>query len=315
MSTQVLILSSVFDFATDEVAQALEDLGVSYVRLNKEHLPEHRLLLDPSAPKLRISGAVGDHVIDDSLESIFFRQPVFYRNSPGRVQSLTEQLQRTQWHAFLQALSVFQRATWMNRPAATYAAESKPYQLSMARSCGFTIPDTIVSNESHWIREKFPNEFAVKSVDTVIFRDGEQQLFPYTSIVSASEVTEENLIAAPVIAQEVIRNKVDLRVTVVGETVFPVRIVEEGEGIDGDWRLRNKESLEFEDHVLDEGVSQRCVEVVQKLGLSYGAIDLAESRNGTTFIEVNPTGEWGWLSSPSRPISQTIAGWLSESGQ
>lgn len=314
MTTQVLILSSLFDFATDEVAAALEACGVGYVRLNKEQLTDHKLLLEPSEPLLTISGPAGYHVIDDSLQAVFFRQPVFYRSTPATSVSLNEQLQRTQWHAFLQALSVFRRAAWMNPPAATYAAESKPYQLAIAKSCGFTIPQTIVTNGPHWIRSWFPAELAVRTVDTVVLRDGDEQLFPYTSIISATELSDDSLKTAPVIAQEAIRNKTDLRVTVVGSEAFPVRIVENGHGIEGDWRLREKEALTFEDHALSGEELARCVGIIHKLGLSYGAIDLAETPDGITFIEVNPTGEWGWLSNPSRPISLAIAGWLAQAG-
>jgi len=42
------------------------------------------------------------------------------------------------------------------------------------------------------------------------------------------------------------------------------------------------------------------------LGLTYGAIDLAVSGDTVHFIEINPTGEWGWLDGPDRPIAKAI---------
>lgn len=43
------------------------------------------------------------------------------------------------------------------------------------------------------------------------------------------------------------------------------------------------------------------------MGLVYGAIDLAVSGDRFIFIEINPTGEWGWLDNPERPLAKAIA--------
>ena len=52
--------------------------------------------------------------------------------------------------------------------------------------------------------------------------------------------------------------------------------------------------------------------LARRLGLSFAAIDLVETPEGTFFIEVNPTGEWGWLSNPEQPIDFAIAAWLAQ---
>ena len=46
---------------------------------------------------------------------------------------------------------------------------------------------------------------------------------------------------------------------------------------------------------------------MDKLKLVFGGIDLIISNNKYYFIEVNPTGEWGWLSSGCNiPIEKAI---------
>ena len=50
----------------------------------------------------------------------------------------------------------------------------------------------------------------------------------------------------------------------------------------------------------------------EALGLSFAAVDLVETPDGTYFIEVNPTGEWGWLCNSNRKIDLAIASWLSD---
>lgn len=310
MSTQVLILSSLYDFSTDLVALLLQEAGVPCVRLNREQLAEYRLTLDPLTPELTIYGPSGTYNIGQDLVSVWFRQPVFLRNTPSAPLSPVEQLERSQWMAFLRGLCVFQNAAWMNFPPATYIAESKPYQLSIAKDCGFQVPATLATNDANQIRETFPDSLAVKSLDTVLLRDGDYDLFTYTILNPDTELVDEKVKIAPLFAQQALEEKTDLRVTVVGDQVFAVRILSQGFGISGDWRIVPKSKLEYSDVLLSEDIVECCKSLASRLNLSFAAIDLVETPQGIFFVEVNPTGGWGWLSTPQHPIDRAIASWL-----
>src|SRR5215831_14809375 len=132
MRPHVLILSSVYDFSTDLVVLRLRERGVPFFRLNREHLTEYRLSMDPVEQSLVARGSRGDVVVGPDLRSVWFRQPVFLRNAPADALTLEQQLERSQWSAFMRALSVFDTVLWMNFPQATYLAECKPYQLLAA---------------------------------------------------------------------------------------------------------------------------------------------------------------------------------------
>ena len=312
MNPHVLILASRLDFSTDLVTIRLQDAGVPYVRLNREDLAEHRLTLDPLAPKLAIDGPSGTHEIDADLRSVWFRQPVFLRNAPGVPLTPEEQLERSQWMGFLRGLCVFSNAAWMNSPTATYIAESKPYQLAAAAQCGFEVPTTLATNDAERVRRTFPDGIAVKSLDTVLLRDGDDCLFTYTTLNPEIELDDSTVKDVPVLAQRALESKCDLRVTVVGEAVFSVRVLARGQAIRGDWRTTPKQDLEFRDCELGPEIAERCRLLTRRLGLSFAAIDLIENEEGTFFIEVNPTGEWGWLSNEERPIDVAIATWLGQ---
>ena len=310
MSPRVLILSSVYDFSTDLVALRLQSAGVPYLRLNREEFTDHHLTLDPLVPEMRVDGPVGTHCVGPSLASVLFRQPVFLRNTPSVALAPEEQLARSQWMAFLRGLCVFSDAAWMNAPASTYLAESKPYQLAVAAQCGFSVPETRATNDAACIRQVFPGQLVIKSLDTVLLRDGEDCLFTYTTCNPESDLSDRTVQPAPLLAQRLLDFKCDLRVTVVGPEVFAVRTLSEGSGIHGDWRTVPREDVEFRPFDLSPDLVHRCRVLTTRLGLSFAAIDLVETPEGTFFIEVNPTGEWGWLSSPEQPIDHVIAAWL-----
>ena len=119
------------------------------MRISREHTKDYRFWLDPTRPRLNITLADDprhEWVVGSSLKSVWFRMPVFLRNTPPVALSIEEQLSRSQWMAFFRALSVFDQAAWMNWPQATYLAESKPYQLLAASRCGMRVPSSLVAN-------------------------------------------------------------------------------------------------------------------------------------------------------------------------
>lgn len=311
MKDYILILSSMYDFSTDLVVQRLENNGDAYIRLNKEQLSDYEVFLDPVNATLRV---IGEHIeVETSkIKSVWFRQPVFLRNTPGRTIDINEQLSLSQWNAFLRGLMVFQDAYWMNWPQATYAAESKPYQLMSAKKIGFSVPQTIVSNSLGFDRLS-SKKFIIKSMDTVLLKENDDCYFTYTSKANPADFSLELTRQAPITFQEYIEDKLDIRVTVIDTKVYAVAIKANGCAIADDWRIQRKDALEYIDIELPDNVNKLCIDYVKMLGLKYGAIDLIKTKNQYVFIEINPTGEWGWLSNYERAIDYEIARNLSES--
>ncbi|MDM6942735.1 hypothetical protein, partial [Klebsiella michiganensis] len=298
MKNYVLILSSMYDFSTDLVVQRLENNGDNFIRLNKEQLSDYEIFLDPINTILRVKGEYVD-VETSNVKSVWFRQPVFLRNTPGRSIDINEQLSLSQWNAFLRGLMVFDKAYWMNWPQATYAAESKPYQLMIAKKIGFSVPQTIISNSLGF--EKLPStKFIIKSMDTVLLKENDDCYFTYTSKANPADFTLDKTKQAPITFQEYIEDKLDIRVTIVGSKVYAVAIKSNGNAISDDWRTLKKEDLEYIDIELPVRIKKLCIEYVKLLGLNYGAIDFIKTKDEYIFIEINPTGEWGWLSNDKR---------------
>jgi glutathione synthase/RimK-type ligase-like ATP-grasp enzyme len=212
----------------------------------------------------------------------------------------------------MRAISVFDQAAWMNFPQATYLAECKPYQLITAFRCGFKIPETIVGNDVESIKNRFKKKMVLKSLDTILLREGDDCLFTYTTINEPERFNDDLIYSAPLLAQELLSEKTDIRVTLVGNEIFSVRILSRGKPIAGDWRTEPRAVLEYQDFQLPRDVEMACRNLSIRLGLSFSAIDLIETPEGIFFIEVNPTGEWGWISNDRRRIDKAIATWLTQ---
>jgi len=107
-----------------------------------------------------------------------------------------------------------------------------------------------------------------------------------------------------------ISNKTDIRVTIIGDKLSAVRILSDGSPVAGDWRITPKESLQYDDFNLPEPITSACLTLARKLRLEFAAIDLLETEGEYYFLEVNPTGEWGWLNCTERRFDTLIADWL-----
>ena len=294
---EYLILSSSIDFSSDLICLELEKRGLQYLRVNRDYFTEYKVVYDLNKESLTIKIKENLYYIcNDSLKAILFRAPVFIR-AYGKNYDLDKQLVLSQWNAFIRNLVVFDKAKWINHPVSTYQAENKLLQLKYAKENGILIPETYVANN---LPEKFTKDYyIVKALDTPLFYDSDDELFTYTMILSQREVKKASLSLAPVFIQECISPKIDLRVTAVGDKLFSTQILQDGLGIEGDWRKTKKENLQYLPFNLPTGIEQKLRILMKKLNLQFGGIDLILSQGKFYFIEINPTGEWSWLIKPT----------------
>ena len=112
----------------------------------------------------------------------------------------------------------------------------------------------------------FSVPFVIKSLDTVLLREGKDCLFTYTILNAESDLSDRTVRSAPLLAQRLLNSKTDLRVTVVGNEVFAVRILSNGRGIREDWRTVPREEVEFQPIALSSELARSCLLLVVRLG-------------------------------------------------
>ena len=288
-----LVISSSIDYSTDYVCLELESRGVSYFRINRDQLREYRVVLDVDRQIMTFEVAGRSYSFSNVAgNSVFFRAPTFLRTC-GKAYSLEDQVYHTQWGAFLRNLVLFDAVAWVNNPVDTYLAESKLYQLHVARTVGLATPRTFATNDGSISLDA--DVYAVKSIDTAHFTTPDQEYFAYTSAVPREELEGSDLSLAPVCVQEYLCDKMDMRVAYINGKLFPFEIRSNGEGIEGDWRKTRKEDLQYVPAKLPISIAEKLRALMQELRLKYGGIDLARCGDVYYFIEANPTGEWCWL--------------------
>jgi len=187
---------------------------------------------------------------------------------------------------------------------------SKVRQLDLAVSIGLMIPETVITNNPKLVLEMFSTH------ERIIYKALNGFVFPDQTGILTTEITREHVghrspavERAPGIYQELIEKDYELRVTVVGDKIFPalVRTPKTGDA-SVDWRHAHFEDI-FESCTLDQQIGNKLLHFHREAGLKFGAYDLIVDRKGQIFfLECNPAGQFLWLeNSLGLPITDAIA--------
>lgn len=301
----ILLISDKYDFTTDFICIELERRNANYLRLNRDEFHLYKIQINSNTFDIVVSMGDAKYVISQNdIKSIYFRAPIFLRDIYPSKNNVEDTLYREQWMAFVRNLLIFENVVWINNPEKTYKAENKMVQLKYAKKVGFKIPETFVTNFPPVLEKQ---KYVVKSLDTAFFHIEGKEGFVYSNIFHKDTLRRADLQYAPIIIQDYIYPKTDIRVTVIGNDVFATKITSNGKGVDIDWR-KVKDNVEFSTIRLPIDIKNKSVEIVKQLGLTFGAIDLLQTAEQEfVFLEINPTGEWAWLvHSTGQPIPQSI---------
>jgi hypothetical protein len=196
---------------------------------------------------------------------------------------------------------------------------NKLYQLTLAGQLGFILPRTVVTNNPKQLLDFFEacegQVISKRAIPLATYRDGEKTQ-SFTREVQRRDLANFQAVRfAPVVFQEKISKKIELRVTVVGNNIFAAEIhSQESSRIHTDWRHYPDYGggKYYGVHQLPQDMVQRCVQLTRSLGLCFGAIDLIVTQGGDyVFLEINPGGQWAWIEDyTGLPISDAIASLL-----
>lgn len=187
---------------------------------------------------------------------------------------------------------------WLNSPYTMRRANGKLGQLVVAAAVGFSVPQTVVSNQWDRVRRLPSDKLVAKTASgTAMEFDAAPSTLVYTTQFANDDRLPFEVSPYPAIWQTYIPKAREWRVTVVGDELFSAAIYTSPDARD-DWRKHQlvPEKVTFRAETLPTDAGQKCIAVVQALGLRFGAIDLIETPEGEMiFLEVNPNGEFGWL--------------------
>ena len=202
----------------------------------------------------------------------------------------------------------------MNSVLATERAKSKYLQLKVAKARGVTIPRTYIGNDIDKICEFVEDCSEGAIAKSLTWYVGADARLSFTHRISERDLRKApaSVGYSPLIYQELIPKKYELRITCVGSRLFAAKIhSQERRKSKTDWR-RDQFALRYEKTALPAELERGILRIQAGLGLAFGAYDFVLTpEDEYVFLEVNPSGNWLWLENQLHlPISKEIANWL-----
>jgi len=279
----------------------------------------------PSQAEISVSyqaGGAARHVLHtpegainlDDVTTAWLRRPSAVKAHAEIENGPTHKFVEGECRTFLRDLWDSLRWFWVPAaPAVVDRTQLKAAQLRLAGELGFELPPTLITNHAEDLLEFYRehNGSIVSKLAGIGFSFTLGQTFcRYTERVSKRDLGYARAIRfCPMIFQAYVPKRVELRITVVGQRVFAAEIhSQHTHHTRHDWRRYDLDATPHFTHELPPEVEQRCIRLLQKMGLSYGAIDMILTPDGRyVFIEINPSGQYMWIEQiTGLPITDAI---------
>jgi hypothetical protein len=303
----ILVLTNTEDgIHSDVVISKLLGKGLPVFRFNSDLVSGGRVVVnfvtDENGAGLElVETESGQRLLSEDVGSVWYRRPNIFRVGVG------DQVQRAYAEAeiktFLDGLwLVLSSVFWMNSLGRLEQARRKILQLHIAKRLGFLLPKTLVTNDPGRARDFFRlcgGKMVFKCIgqETLDYAD-KSFTIPTTLLTEVHMEKIELVKSAPALLQEFVVKTYDVRVTIVGQKSFSVKIDSQDDPLTMvDWRHPQRiGTLHYSETQIPKTVTNLCFRMMDELGLVFGAFDFAVDAKGQYyFLELNPNGQWYWL--------------------
>ncbi len=309
-----LILTQEFDPTVDPVVHSLKARGAQVVRVDLSYFPQRLTLTSSDFDGERRWLRHRDRQIDlDRICGVWYRRPTAFDFDPQMGEAETQFARNEAIHGVGGILRAT-RCLWVNRPDVDAVAELKPYQLTLAKELGLRVPRTLLTNDPDEVAallRRADRPIVYKALTGgVIHYPGAFPSGLLTAVVG-DELREHLSRVRHTVCmfQEYVDKAYEVRLTVIGNTFFPVVIrSQDADPTRVDWR--GADQLPYGDYQpLPEPVVKKVQQLLTELDLVYAAVDFIVTPDGEwVFLEVNPNGQFMWMQHDLQlPLSESVA--------
>ena len=289
------------------LTDALDEIGAAHLIVNQRRVADSSIELDVAGG--RLDGTLehdGHHVeladvtgvylrfMDDRILPELADEPP---DSPARRRSRAFHDLVGQWADLTDARVV-------NRYRAMGSNYSKPYQIQLIADHGFSVPETLVTNDPDLARAFRADH------GRVIYKSISSERSIVNQLADDDLPRLEAIRWCPVQFQAFVPGD-DVRVHTVGDRVFATRVTTTAT----DYRYARRqtgEAAEFEPFELPDEIADRCVSLAASLELDMAGVDLRLTPDGEVYcFEVNPSPVYSYYEAQTgQPIAAALAEYL-----
>lgn len=299
---KVLVITNKSDLTADFIIKKLKEKKIPFYRFNTEELTKSlSLTLNFSENSYYIFDSIANTQINlKEFTSVYFRRPELpFILSEGLTEGEVTFIKNEILYTLEGVYKILKDAYWISPVYAIREAENKIHQLIIAKSLGFKLPESIITNSLEKAQKFFvnnQNDCIIKPIKSGLIEDKNDSKVVFTNNIKSLPDEKLRIEQCPSFFQEHIRKEADIRVTVVGSKIFATSISsQKNEITKTDWR-RGEIPLDHVKIKLPLDIEIKCIQLLKYLNLRFGAIDFVKDENGNfIFLEINPNGQWAWI--------------------
>ena len=193
----------------------------------------------------------------------------------------------------------------LTRPSILRKTENKVYQLMYVSKNGWTIPESYIGNSNGECIKYEKSASIIKPLTTgKTYGKNGWELYQ----TNLFKEINEDISLTPIYLQEYIPKQFEVRVTIVGRKMYPIRIDTENKV---DWRA-DYQNHRYTQITCPDDIIVKCYKLMDDFNLVFGAFDfIVTPELKWIFLEINPNGQWLWLEQSLKlDISQKIVEYL-----
>lgn len=295
----ILILSDTFDSSTNDV---IDYLGYNYVRMNEDDFL-HTIHYEMGNPMLQIGFKRVDMI---HIMACWYRRGdlnlgVELSGEPSHLKTIEYNCDN-EWKKLRQFLLVLFEN---KRTLGSFEKETnhnKLITLYHAQRVGLAIPKTLITNLKSSIFEfQQAHPFMITKAMNNMFCHSTQGMGQTIGVqpVEQSNIAILNHRFFPTLFQEKVEKKFELRIFYIKNHFFAMAIFSQNdEKTKIDYRNYNRQKPNRNiPYTLPPDIVAKLQHLMNQLELDSGSIDMiVTNTNEYVFLEVNPTGQFGWVS-------------------
>jgi glutathione synthase/RimK-type ligase-like ATP-grasp enzyme len=301
---KVLVLSELSDPHARAVMETLVAQGDAAELLDLSEFPTRLALsmaFEVGARQFALKRDGGGRLDLATVGAVWWRRPQSFKLPASMTDAVHRRFAMSEAATAFQGLYQSLDAFWVNDPVRDWAAQHKPWQLTVAQEVKLEIPVTLMTSDRDEARD-----FWRRHEGKVIFKQ-------FRALPDACRETRrlrpedaEHVDAvrlAPVIFQRQVEAVADIRVTAIGSDFYAASTDVRNAEYPVDVRMNL--DARYEAHKLPSFVEDALRDLMRRVELEYGAIDLRLTPEGRyVFLEINPAGQFLWI---ERATGQKIA--------
>ena len=280
--SKILIITCSYDKTIDYIIEK-NKYRANFSRFNVDLFADYGITISNSYWEISYRN---NTINSNTTLSIYYRKPTFPDTSDFAPEY--RRIINSDILAIIDGLANSFSGVVLTKPYLLRQAENKIFQLIYAKSHSILMPKSFIGNNDYW--KCINDQRIIKPISVGKIETSSGIAIIQTNLMHENDSYDSPELT-PVYIQEYIKKSFEVRITVVDDDFFAVKIVSDNMI---DWRAGNNNQYEIIDIPIE---IKKCIKMMMKdFQLRFGAIDYIVDVDGKWyFLEINPNGQWQWL--------------------